>query len=89
MSGGKMDKRIRMLWKQTSGTGQSSGKLISPTEYFNSISRNNQGETDKIIYLNKNMVGLLSGDNPIDFDEFDKTLERLENYWRKKNERIL
>ena len=56
MSGGKMDKRIMMWWRQTSGTGKSSGKLINPTEYFNSISRNNQGETDKIIYLNKYML---------------------------------
>lgn len=51
-----MDKRIMMWWRQTSGTGKSSGKLINPTEYFNSISRNNQGETDKIIYLNKYML---------------------------------
>ena len=77
MSGGKMDKRIMMFWKQTSGTGQSSGKLISPTEYFNSISRNNQGETDKVIYLSK-YKGLFSGDKPIDFDEFDKILEEEE-----------
>lgn len=72
-----MDKRIMMFWKQTSGTGQSSGNLISPTEYFNSISRNNQGETDKVIYLNK-YKGLFSGDKPIDFDEFDKILEEEE-----------
>ena len=59
MSGGKMDKRIKTWWLQTSGTGKSSGKLINHTEYFNSISRNNQGETDKIIYLNKTMIKLM------------------------------
>jgi len=71
-----MDKRIMMWWLQTSGTGKSSGKLISPTGYFNSISRNNQGETDKVIYLNKTMK-LLSGDKPIDFDEW-KNMEEEE-----------
>ena len=59
MSGGKMDKRIKTWWTQTSRTGNSSGNLINPTEYFNSISRNNQGETDKIIYLNKTMIKLM------------------------------
>lgn len=42
-------------WLQTSGTGKS----INPTDYFNSITRNNQGETDEIIYLNKTMIKLM------------------------------
>ena len=71
-----MDKRIMMFWKQTSPL-KSSGKLINPKDYFNSITRNNQGETDKVIYLNK-YKGLFSGDKPIDFDEFDKILEEEE-----------
>ena len=53
-----MDKRIKLLWLQTSPL-KSSGKLISPKDYFNSISRNNQGETDKIIYVNKTMIKLM------------------------------
>ena len=60
MSGGKMeDERIKFFWIQTSGTGRSSRKLISPKDYFNSISRNNQGEIDKIIYVNKTMKELM------------------------------
>ena len=54
-----MDKRIKLLWLQTSGTCKSSGKLISPKDYFNSITRNNQGDTDKIIYVNKTMIKLM------------------------------
>ena len=50
------DKRIKFMWLQTSGTGKSSGKLINPTDYFNSITRNNQVKTDKIIYLNQSVV---------------------------------
>tara|TARA_R110002167_G_scaffold102246_2_gene265407 strand:- start:741 stop:908 length:168 start_codon:yes stop_codon:yes gene_type:complete len=52
-----MDERIRLFWLQTSGTGRSGGgaseadvwdlqKLlatISAEEYFNKITRNNQG----------------------------------------------
>ena len=53
-----MDKRIKLLWLQTSPL-KSSGKLISPKDYFNSITRNNQGDTDKIIYVNKTMIKLM------------------------------
>ena len=45
-----MDERIRLFWLQTSGTGRSDvwdlQKLlatISAEEYFNKITRNNQG----------------------------------------------
>tara|TARA_Y100000361_G_C10931026_1_gene223904 strand:+ start:257 stop:421 length:165 start_codon:yes stop_codon:yes gene_type:complete len=50
---------MNIFWIQTSGTGRSDRKLISPKDYFNSISRNNQGEIDKIIYVNKTMKELM------------------------------
>jgi hypothetical protein len=43
MSGGNMeDERIKFVWLQTSGTGRSD-VTISAEEYFNKITRNNQG----------------------------------------------
>ena len=61
MSGGKMrrsiyvttyipDERIQFFWRQTSGTGMSI-LTITPKEYFNKITRNNQGNVDEIIVL--------------------------------------
>tara|TARA_Y100000361_G_C11005370_1_gene261511 strand:- start:281 stop:439 length:159 start_codon:yes stop_codon:yes gene_type:complete len=49
MSGGNMeDERIKFVWLQTSGTGRSDvtstpNYRISAEEYFNKITRNNQG----------------------------------------------
>ena len=43
MSGGNMeDERISFFWIQTSGTGRSDATM-SAEEYFNKITRNNQG----------------------------------------------
>ena len=47
---GLPDERIQFFWRQTSGTGMSI-LTITPKEYFNKITRNNQGNVDEIIVL--------------------------------------
>tara|TARA_Y100000589_G_scaffold128914_1_gene122721 strand:- start:311 stop:502 length:192 start_codon:yes stop_codon:yes gene_type:complete len=61
------DERISFFWIQTSRTGRSNATM-SAEEYFNKITRNNQGN-----------IKLLSGDKLIDFDNyFDKLMEEEE-----------
>ena len=41
-----MDERIKLFWLQTNGTGMSI-PTITPKEYFNKITRNNQGNVEE------------------------------------------
>jgi hypothetical protein len=44
------DPRIKLFWLQTSDRYEDS-KTITPKEYFNKITRNNQGNVDEYNFL--------------------------------------